>query len=175
MPPPPREIDGAVVLRVAYRNAAQDFGTVYFKNDNRSEPIAALAIARYPGRRDQVYVFACNSKWEVVGDILCYSEELGTIAAEGHYGVPSIYWTVIDSYVSDTGPQASDVEAREQTNGSTSDVTDDALRTLISEGNELEAIRRLRLRKGLSLHEAHQYVGRFRNGGLDDPQQHSAS
>ena len=78
MPPTPRKLDGGVVLSVAFRNADQDFGM--YQDENGLQPISALALVGYPAHRGVMYVFACNSAWEVIGDLLFDS---GQSAMEG--------------------------------------------------------------------------------------------
>ena len=51
-----------------------------YQDENGPQPISALALAGYPARRGVVDVFACNSVWEVIGDLLFDS---GQTAMEG--------------------------------------------------------------------------------------------
>jgi hypothetical protein len=81
---PPSFLDGA---RVLFR-ATGDFGVT-----GEGTPIVALVIARYDDdRQDAVYSFACDSQWNVVGDLLHSSIEEAQREAELYYEMPAIRW-----------------------------------------------------------------------------------
>jgi hypothetical protein len=81
---PPNYLDGAKVLFWA----TCDFGVAV-----EATPIVALAIARYDdGRQEAVCLFACDSQWKVVGDLLFASIGEAQQDAERYYDVSPIDW-----------------------------------------------------------------------------------
>ena len=158
----PVELDGAVVLHVTVARHNDSFGFVHFADENRDEPIEALAVCQYPGN-DEVYVFACSEDWTVIGD-LCYdSVENAKADAERFYETGPIEWTAVGTITEETAKLAAEEEAKRVAAFPDDYASDDTLRALRRDGLAIDAIRRLRLAKDLGLLEAKQYVE-----GLDD-------
>lgn len=92
MTTPPIELDGAPVLWFTPPHPELNYGTVCYADENREETISALAICQYPGN-DAIFVFACNLKWQVIGDLMYYSVEEAKKDTERYYNNGrSIYW-----------------------------------------------------------------------------------
>ena len=95
---PPTELDGAILLWFTPPRPEQNYGFVSYVDENheidynRKEPISALAICQYSGS-DEVYVFACNAQWRVIGDLVYDSVEEAKTDAERYYNeTQPIYW-----------------------------------------------------------------------------------
>ncbi len=81
---PPNHLDGAKVLFTA----AGVFGVA-----DEDTPIVGLAIARYDDERSNAYyLFASDSQWNVVGDLLYASIQEAQQDAERYYDVSPIQW-----------------------------------------------------------------------------------
>ncbi|CAG7658302.1 hypothetical protein ACFQI7_37010 [Paenibacillus allorhizosphaerae] len=68
----PIELDGAKVLLYTDNKSSNDFGYVYYQEDEKTVVITALAVAQYEGS-EGYYLFSCDQEWNVVGDTLHYS------------------------------------------------------------------------------------------------------
>ena len=79
----PTHLDGARV----FRTALGKFGVGY---DDAA--IVALAIAQYEDNPSVTYVFACDRKWRVIGDLTYSSIDEAQRDAERYYEVSPIRW-----------------------------------------------------------------------------------
>ena len=57
---------------------------VYYEDEDREEDITALAICKYSNEQE-VYLFACNRSWNVIGDTLHNSIDAAKEFAEDYY------------------------------------------------------------------------------------------
>lgn len=89
----PQKLDDAIVLYATMNDGKVNYGTVYNENESREEIISALSICKYPeASQDEIYLFSCNSKWEVIGDTLHESVVKAKTFAEEYYGIKEINW-----------------------------------------------------------------------------------
>jgi hypothetical protein len=83
MTPPPKEIDGATVVKVADLSGATETGrTRHVVGGEQAHGFAALAIAKYdsdPG----YYLFYCDAAWSAVTDT--YHETIAAAVAQAQY------------------------------------------------------------------------------------------
>ena len=80
------ELEGARVLFKTRNDPTQNLGRA-----GRAR-ITALAICEYPDAPGQIYVFACDRQWKVVGDLLYSSVDEAKAGAEQHYEVSASAW-----------------------------------------------------------------------------------
>ena len=78
------ELDGAKVLLKTRNDSNNSFGRVGKKT------ITALAICEYRDSPGEIYLFACDRHWKVVGDLLYSSVEEAQSDAESYYKVSPI-------------------------------------------------------------------------------------
>ena len=80
------ECGGAKVLWKATSTTSQGFGRAGKRR------ISGLAICQYPATLHEVYLFACDRHWNVIGDLVYSSVEAAKVDAERFYEVTSIAW-----------------------------------------------------------------------------------
>ena len=80
------ELDGAKVLFKTRNDSNYSFGRAGNKT------ITALAICEYRDAPGEIYLFACDRHWKVVGDLLYSSVEEAKSDAESYYKVSPIVW-----------------------------------------------------------------------------------
>lgn len=80
------ELEGARVLFKTKNDPANDFGRA------GKMKITALAVCEYPDAPGQVYLFACDRHWKVIGDLLYSSAEQAKAEAERIYARSPIVW-----------------------------------------------------------------------------------
>lgn len=85
----PKEIDGAKVLYYTTNQEMNDYGLVEFEEGNTN--ITGFVIAKYDQSEDY-YLFACNLKWEVIGDTVHDSIEKAKEFAGEYYNLESLVW-----------------------------------------------------------------------------------
>ena len=95
MDKPPSELDGANVLYFSVADSIGLFGIVDYIDEKREEFIQALAICQYDNGKD-VYVFACDTEWKVMGDLCFGSVEEAMIEAVRTYSQSPIKWEKVD-------------------------------------------------------------------------------
>ena len=118
-------------------------------------PIHGLAICRYE-ESGAIYRFSCDRNWETQNDTPYDS-------IEDAQGSPSLQYDVLKVEWHRQEPDGVRNHAREDSAVLPANyATDDAIRCLIQEGRELEAIARLRQGKGYGLLEAKTYVERVK-------------
>lgn len=85
------ELDGAMIIRKTSNRPENNFGVVSGKGVETE--ITALAICRYSDSPNQFYVFACDGRWKVIGDLVFGSLAEAMKEAERYYcdGTP-IAW-----------------------------------------------------------------------------------
>lgn len=91
----PRELDGAKVLYVSIADSIGLYGAVHCVDEKRDKFIAALAVCQYHDGND-VYVFACDTDWKVLGDLCFESVEEAMVEAEGYYSESPVKWEEVD-------------------------------------------------------------------------------
>ena len=89
----PKTLDGAKVLFLT--ETGTDFGVVDTLNDG-TVAIMALAIAQYDNSQG-TYLFACDKKWNVVGDLLYDSINEAKKDAGRYYETEPLKWMEITS------------------------------------------------------------------------------
>jgi len=80
------ELEGARVLFKTRNDPTIDLGRA------GKAQITALAICEYPNAPGQIYVFACDRHWKVVGDLLYSSVDEAKAGAERYYEVSPSAW-----------------------------------------------------------------------------------
>ena len=80
------ELDGASVLFKTTNDPSNNFGRAGKKR------ITALAICQYQNDPGEIYIFACDRHWKVVGDLSFSSVEEAKKDAERYYDVSPIIW-----------------------------------------------------------------------------------
>ena len=75
---PPKQLDGADVLQWAISPTGCFYNIM---EGEKAHPVAAMAIARYAKSLD-IYLFSCDSHWEVIGDTDCDSVDEATRVAQ---------------------------------------------------------------------------------------------
>ena len=154
---PPAELDGAVVLWVTKDDAALDLGVVHYMDEDRYEPIAALAVCEYAAYPGSVYVFKCTADWQVLQDSYHRSVEEAMAAYEEEMG--PIPWRRVGTISEEMRQRAREALANKQASLPADYASDETLRALAAEGRTLEAVARLRqVRTELGLAEAARYI-----------------
>lgn len=92
----PSELDGARVILYTENDGRGSYGLVYYEDEDREEDITALAIWKYPNDQE-VYLFACNRFWNVIGDTLHDSIDAAKEFAEDYYEANDIQWRKKDN------------------------------------------------------------------------------
>jgi hypothetical protein len=89
---PPPHLDGALVLRYAI----SQHGAFYHLGGEAHVAVPAMAICRYDGARE-VYLFKCDTDWEVIMDTDCDSvdEAMQTAARQAKSETP--VWITVSS------------------------------------------------------------------------------
>ncbi|MDH3375965.1 MAG: hypothetical protein OEQ39_03235 [Gammaproteobacteria bacterium] len=80
------ELDGANVLFKTSNSPSNNFGRAGKKR------ITALAICEYQDAPGEIYLFACDRHWKVIGDLLYSSVQEAKNGAESYYEATSINW-----------------------------------------------------------------------------------
>lgn len=81
-----KELDGAKVLFKTKNDRSRCFGLV------DRHRITALAICQYPDDPSVTYVFACDRRWKVVGDLAFSSVSEAKAGAMEYYEQADIQW-----------------------------------------------------------------------------------
>ena len=85
---PPRQLDGATVLRWA---VGPPGGFYQLAGSDPPVTVAAMAVCRYDDS-GAVYLFKCDADWAVVQDWDCGSVEEATEMAEQHARGEAVVW-----------------------------------------------------------------------------------
>ncbi len=89
----PKTLDGAKVLSVT--ETETNFGAAGTL-EGGSVDIVALVIAQYENTRG-TYLFACDAKWNVAGDLFSDSVEVAKKDAERYYETGLLEWIDVTS------------------------------------------------------------------------------
>jgi hypothetical protein len=87
----PSFLDGAKVLFVSKKIEGFGFSE---KNGSNDIPIRALALAQY-NESKEVYLFACDSDWNIVGDLYFSSISDAKVEAEKYYESKYLKWHTV--------------------------------------------------------------------------------
>jgi hypothetical protein len=89
----PPLLDGAKILIYTANEHCNNYGYVFFEDENKKVGITAFAVAKYDGGRGY-YLFSCDLDWNVIGDTLHDSLQEAKECAENSSHTP-INWISI--------------------------------------------------------------------------------
>jgi hypothetical protein len=159
METPPKMLNGAVVLHyVILSSRYRSTGAIKIFIDGHEMVLPlALVICQYAGE-ERAYLFYCGADWNVMNDDLCDSVSDAFRQAERQFeGLTEAEWSAVEDSAHQLEiAQCEKVAALAALPDDYA--TDDTIRRLVSEGQDLEAIARLQRVRGQSLFEAYSFI-----------------